>query len=262
MMLAVNEGGHDTMRPAPSHPYLDWPGPIAFAHRGGASDNPENTMPAFQHAVDLGYTYLETDVHATADGVLVAFHDPDLSRTTDRTGTINALPWRDLQHARVAGREPIPLFEDLIGSFPDQRFNIDCKANTAMDALIASLTRLDCLDRVCLASFSDRRLRRLRAVFGNRVCTSLGPAQISSLRAGRRVPWGGQIAQVPPRIGRLTILTARVVANAHRQGVHVHVWTIDDRAEMQRLLDLGVDGIMTDRPQVLKDLLVERGQWH
>ena len=117
------------MRPAPTHPFLDWPGPIAFAHRGGASDNPENTMPAFQHAVDLGYTYLETDVHATNDGVLVAFHDADLSRTTDRPGTINSLPWREVQRARVAGREQIPLFQICVGSFPDHRFNIDCKTN-------------------------------------------------------------------------------------------------------------------------------------
>jgi glycerophosphoryl diester phosphodiesterase len=250
------------MRPAPTHPYLDWPGPIAFAHRGGASDNPENTMPAFQHAVDLGYTYLETDVHATKDGVLVAFHDPDLSRTTDRTGTINSLPWRELQHARVAGSEPIPLFEELVGSFPNHRFNVDCKANTALDGLIASLKRLDCLDRVCLGSFSDRRLRRLRAVFGARLCSSFGPAQITSLRAGRTVHGGGQIAQVPQRLGRFPVLTPKLIGTAHAQGHQVHVWTIDDRLEMERLLDLGVDGIMTDRPQVLKELLIERGQWN
>jgi glycerophosphoryl diester phosphodiesterase len=250
------------MRPPPTHPYLEWLGPIAFAHRGGASDNPENTLPAFQHAVDLGYTYLETDVHATNDGVLVAFHDPDLSRTTDRTGTINSLPWRELQHARVAGREPIPMFEELVGSFPNHRFNIDCKANSALDGLIASVKRLDCLDRVCLGSFSDIRLRRLRAVFGDRLCSSFGPAQISSLRAGRTVRWGGQIAQIPPRIGRFAVLTPKVLHTAHAQGHQVHVWTIDDRTDMERLLDVGVDGIMTDRPQVLKDVLVERGQWH
>lgn len=249
-------------RPPAPHPYLDWPGPIAFAHRGGASDNPENTMSAFQHAVDLGFTYLETDVHATADGVLVAFHDPDLSRTTGTRGTINQLSWSEVRKAKVDGRESIPLFEDLVGSFPHHRFNVDCKANTALPGLISSIKRLDCLDRICIGSFSDRRLRALRAVFGEALCTSFGPAQISSLRAGRRVPWGGQLAQVPPRIGRFTVLTERLVHHAHRQGLHVHVWTIDEREEMARLLDLGVDGIMTDRPQVLRDLLIERGEWH
>ncbi|HZB43513.1 MAG TPA: glycerophosphodiester phosphodiesterase [Ilumatobacter sp.] len=250
------------MRPPASHPFLEWDGPIAFAHRGGASDKPENTMPAFQHAVDLGYTYLETDVHATRDGVLVAFHDADLSRTCGRPGRIEALPWREVSAARVAGREPIPLFEDLVGAFPDARINVDCKANSALPSLIASLRRLDCLDRVCLGGFSDQRLRRLRAAFGDRLCSSFGPVQMASLRSGARVPFGGQLAQVPVRVGRLAIVTPATVARAHRRGYHVHVWTIDDPDEMTRLLDLGVDGIMTDRPQVLKEVLVARGEWH
>jgi glycerophosphoryl diester phosphodiesterase len=244
------------------HPYLDWPGPIPFAHRGGASDNPENTMPAFQHAVDLGYTYLETDVHATADGVLVAFHDSDLARTCDRPGTIEQLPWSEISQARVDGREPIPLFEELVGAFPDVRFNIDCKANSALRPLIDALRRLDCLDRVCVGSFNDRRLRRLRAEFGDDLCSSLGPAQITSLVYARRVPWGGQVAQVPVRMGPVTVVTERMLATARRQGIDVHVWTIDEPDEMHRLLDLGVDGIMTDRPGRLKRVLEERGTWH
>ncbi len=250
------------MAAAPTHPYLDWPGPIAFAHRGGASDNPENTMPAFEYAVDLGYTFLETDVHATSDGVLVAFHDPDLSRTCDREGMINELTWQQVSEARVDGKEPIPLFEDLLGHFPDCRFNIDCKADTAVEPLIDSLRRLDCLDRVCLGSFSDRRLRRLRDAFGDDLCSSFGPRQIASLKFFGRVPWGGQIAQVPVKAGPLTLVTPGLIRRAHRRGLQVHVWTIDDAPEMHRLLELGVDGVMTDRPQVLKDVLVERGQWH
>lgn len=245
------------------HPYLDWPGPIAFAHRGGASDNPENTMPAFQHAVDLGYTYLETDVHATADGVLVAFHDPDLSRTCKVPGAIHDLPWREVSQARVDGREPIPLLDDLMEEFPGARVNIDCKADGALDALIAALRRLDCLDRVCLGSFSDRRLRRLRQAFGDRLCSSLGPRQIAAWRCtGGRVPGGGQVAQVPVVHGRTTLVTKQTVARSHARGYQVHVWTVDDPAEMHRLLDLGVDGVMTDRPVVLKDVLTARGQWY
>jgi glycerophosphoryl diester phosphodiesterase len=244
------------------HPYLDWPGPIAFAHRGGASDNPENTMPAFEHAVDLGYTYLETDVHATNDGVLVAFHDPDLSRTCDREGLINELPWSEVSQARVDGEQPIPLFEDLVEHFPDARFNIDCKADSALEPLIESLRRLDCLDRACLGSFSDARLRRLRGEFGDELCSSFGPKQIACLKFLGRVPWGGQIAQVPVKTGPITVVTERAVRRAHRLGLQVHVWTIDDADEMRRLLDLGVDGLMTDRPQILKDVLVKRGEWH
>jgi glycerophosphoryl diester phosphodiesterase len=248
-------------RPA-RHPYLDWPGPIAFAHRGGASDNPENTMPAFRHAVDLGYTYLETDVHTTRDGVLVAFHDADLARTCDRPGRIEQLTWAELSQVRVAGREPIPRFEALVEEFPEARFNVDCKSDEAVDGLIASLRRLDCLDRVCVGSFNDRRLRRLRDALGDALCSSFGPAQIAALTSLGRVPWGGEVAQVPVRVGPLTVVSERSVDRAHRRGLQVHVWTIDDPGEMGRLLDLGVDGVMTDRPQVLKDVLTERGQWH
>jgi len=244
-----------------THPYLDWPGPIAFAHRGGASDNPENTMPAFQHAIDLGYTYLETDVHATTDGVLVAFHDNDLSRTCGREGRIDELPWSEVSQARVDGTEPIPLFDDLVEAFPGARFNIDCKADSGVDALVAALNRHDCLDRVCVGAFSDKRLRRLRTALGDGLCTSFGPAQVAAWRFGLPVPWGGEIAQVPVEQGPLTVVNRRAVERAHRRGYQVHVWTIDDPAEMHRLLDLGVDGLMTDRPVVLKDVLTERGEW-
>lgn len=243
------------------HPFLDWPGTIAFAHRGGASDNPENTMPAFRHAVELGFTYLETDVHSTADGVLVAFHDADLTRTCGRPGRIDELPWSDVRAARVDGSEPIPLFTDLMEEFPNARVNIDCKADSGLEPLIDTLRRLDCLDRVCIGSFSDRRLRRIRRELGDALCSSFGPAQLAILRAGVRPPWGGQAAQVPVRKGALPIVDARFVRSAHRRGFQVHVWTVDDPAEMRRLLDLGVDGLMTDRPALLKQVLAERGEW-
>jgi len=243
------------------HPYLDWPGPLAFAHRGGASDNPENTLPAFRHAVELGYTYLETDVHSTSDGVLVAFHDNDLSRTCGRDGRIDELPWSEVQQVRVGGTEPIPLFEHLMEEFPNARVNIDCKADSGVDGLVASLKRLNCLDRVCVGGFSDRRLRRIRRELGPGLCTSFGPAQVAAFAVGTKVPWGGQCAQVPVKQGPVTIVSERTVERAHRRGLQVHVWTIDDPDEMHRLVDLGVDGLMTDRPAVLKQVLTDRGQW-
>jgi glycerophosphoryl diester phosphodiesterase len=244
------------------HPFLEWPGPIPFAHRGGAGDHPENTMPAFAHAIELGYTYLETDVHATNDGVLVAFHDPDLSRTCDRPGSIGDLSWREVSSARVDGTEPIPRLDDLLEAFPEARINIDCKADRAVAPLVDALRRHDVLDRVCIGSFSDRRLRRLRAELGERLCSSFGPFQVASLLGAGRVPWGGQVAQVPPRWGRIDVVTERTIRTARRRGFQVHVWTIDEHREMHRLLDLGVDGVMTDRPAVLKSVLEERNAWH
>jgi glycerophosphoryl diester phosphodiesterase len=249
----------------PDFAFLDWPGPIPFAHRGGASEVPENTMPAFEHAVRLGYRYIETDVHVTADGVLLAFHDDALDRVTDRHGRIDALPWSEVQLAKVDGKEPIPLFEDLLGAFPDIRVNIDPKHDGAVSALVDVLKKCKAIDRVCIGAFSDRRLSRIRTLLGRAVCTSLGPRGIARLRsASFGVPVGrfpAPCAQVPTSAKGVTLVDTRFVNEAHKRGMQIHVWTIDDRDEMIRLLDLGVDGIMTDRPVVLREILESRGQW-
>jgi glycerophosphoryl diester phosphodiesterase len=252
--------------PSSRWPFLDHPGPLAFAHRGGAGDWPENTMPAFQGAVDLGYRYLETDVHVTADGVLLAFHDDRLDRVTDGTGIISDLPHRDIAAALVDGREPIPLLEDLLGTWPDVRVNIDPKHDGAVDALVEVIRRTKSVDRVCIGAFSDTRLKRMRTLIGPDLCTSLGPRELTGMRAksfglpGRPPP--APCVQVPVAFRGVPITDRRFVRTAHALGVQVHVWTIDDPDEMARLLDLGVDGIMTDRPAVLKDLLVARGEWN
>jgi len=246
-------------------PFLDHPGVLAFAHRGGAGDAPENTMPAFQAAIDLGYRYLETDVHLTSDGVLLAFHDDRLDRVTDGTGVIAELPYREVKAALVDGREPIPLLEDLLGAFPTARVNIDPKHDGAVDALADAIRRAGAIDRVCCGAFSDTRLARLRALLGPDLCTSLGPRATAKLRGAsyglpaRTLP--GPCVQVPHTFRGKAVTDQRFVATAHSLGLQVHVWTIDDPAEMVELLDLGVDGIMTDHPALLKAILQERGQW-
>ena len=242
------------------HAFLDAPLPLAFAHRGGASEVPENTLPAFEHAVRLGYRYVETDVHATADGVLLAFHDSRLDRVTDRSGVIANLPYSEVSKALVDGREPIPRFEQLLEAWPDLRINIDPKKNNAIAPLVAALKAHRALDRVCVGAFSDARIRGLRAEFGLSLCTSSGPMETLRLMAGRRST-GAMCAQVPVRQGPVTVTNRRFVELCHQLDVQVHVWTIDDEAEMRRLLDLGVDGIMTDRPAVLKAVITSRGGW-
>jgi glycerophosphoryl diester phosphodiesterase len=250
--------------PRSDWPFLDADGVLAFAHRGGASDAPENTMPAFQHAVRLGYRYLETDVHLTADGALVAFHDDVLDRVTDRTGAIADLPWTEVSKARVDGREPIPLMAELLAAFPDVRINIDPKHDASVDALARVILDARAVDRVCVGAFSDDRLARVRELVPG-ICTSLGPLGILALGQAAKGEQHGEIpapcAQVPTRFGDTEIVTAAFVEEAHRRSMQVHVWTIDDADEMERLLDLGVDGLMTDRPSVLKQVLESRGLW-
>lgn len=246
-------------------PYLDHPGPLAIAHRGGAGEHPENTMAAFSHAVDLGYRYLETDVHVTADGTLVAFHDSTLDRVTDATGTIAEMRWSEVSRARVDGREPIPLLEDVLGTWPEVMVNLDPKHDAAVLGLAETLRRTGSYHRVCVAAFSGPRLARLRRMTGYQVCTALGPTAIARLRmapaAFPPAPPGVGCVQVPSRWGRVEVVNPGFVRNARSKGLAVHVWTVDDPDEMGRLLDMGVEGIFTDRPAVLRDVLRQRDLW-
>ncbi|MBV9662138.1 MAG: glycerophosphodiester phosphodiesterase [Acidimicrobiales bacterium] len=253
--------------------FLDHPGPIAFAHRGGALEKPENTWEAFRHAQDLGYQYIETDVHATRDGIVVTIHDSDMARTSERNGLVRDMPWRDVAAVRLAGSEqPIPRLDDALAAWPELRWNIDAKHDTVVGPLIETIHRSGALDRVCITSFNDRRLARIRRALGPSLCTGMGPAATTALRMASvfpsrarqvvRVRMGGfAAAQVPLRQGRIPVVDRRFVDTAHRLDLQVHVWTVDDTATMERLLELGVDGIMTDRPSALKDLLVRRGAW-
>jgi len=218
-------------------------------------------MPAFQYAVDAGYRYVETDVQVTADGVLVAFHDNDLTRTCGRAGLISELPWSEVKTALVDGAAPIPLLEEMLGTWPDLRVNIDCKTNNSVAALVAALTRCDAIDRVCVGAFSNRRMRELKSLLGDNLCTALSPKGVISLRFGKPRRPAANAAQVPVSQGPITVVNEKFIAKAHALGIKVHVWTIDDPVEMHRLLDLGVDGIMTDKPLILKDVLHTRGVW-
>jgi glycerophosphoryl diester phosphodiesterase len=253
-------------------PFLAFPRPHAFAHRGGAAHAPENSWTAFEHAVKLGYAYLETDARATSDGKLMAFHDRTLDRATDGSGPIGSRTYREVSALRVAGSEPIPLIEDLLGAWPDVRFNIDLKDEPGIALLAGVLRRTGAWDRVCLTSFSGSRLRTARGLLDRPVCMATSPAVIAAVlctigaAAERRRPgllvrrlaqWQVRCAQVPGKVA-----CASFVRRAHALGLDVHVWTINDRAEMSRLLDLGADGIMTDDIETLREVLIERGQWH
>lgn len=243
------------------HRYLDHDAPIPFAHRGGAGESPENTLAAFQRAIDLGYRYLETDVHATKDGCLMAFHDADLARTCGVPARIGDLTFEEISRLRVDGREPIPTLEEVVLSWPDARINIDCKSDEAVVPLENFLARESIRERVCIGSFSDRRLDHLRTTFGSSLCTSMGPREVAAFRLGGGSRIRANAAQVPISTGPIRLVTRRFVERCHDAGLHVHVWTIDDAATMVQLLELGVDGIMTDQPSTLKSVLIDRDLW-
>jgi glycerophosphoryl diester phosphodiesterase len=252
---------------------------LAFAHRGGGGEAPENTWAAFEAAVALGYRYLETDVQLTRDGVLLTFHDNTLDRLTDRTGAIV-----DLTHAEIREADAgyafspdggltfpyrgtgvaIPTLEELLTRWDDVFVNIDAKTDETVAPLVELIRRLDAFGRVCIGAFSDRRVARIRALACGRICSSMGQVATGTAflvsRSGRMPGFHADCLQVPKTWGILRI-DRRFVRAAHRAGLRVHVWTIDDEADMDYLLDLDVDGIMTDRPRVLKEVFQRRGLW-
>jgi glycerophosphoryl diester phosphodiesterase len=243
--------------------------PIGYSHRGFSPDGAENTIAAFEAAVALGYTHLETDVRVTADGVPIAFHDPMLDRITNSTGRLLELPWAQVRQARVLGREPIPLLAEVLGGFPAARFNLDVKSDAAIGPTLDVLRRTNAWHRVRLAAFSHRRVRLLRRAAGPAVASALSPPEVLALKLGRVRLLPALIgsselppaAQVPLNSMALPVITERFVDRAHRLGLQVHAWTINVPSEMTALLDQGVDAIMSDRADLLREVLVERGAW-
>ncbi|WP_082227154.1 glycerophosphodiester phosphodiesterase family protein [Demequina rhizosphaerae] len=251
----------------PDHPYFDAPF-AALAHRGFSLDGLENSMTAFQSAVDLGFAYVETDAHGTVDGVAVALHDSSLDRTTDAEGEVSELPWAHVKEARIGGIEPVPLLEDVLGTWPELRVNIDVKAESGIVPIAEAIERTGAHDRVCVASFSAERREATVRRLSRPVATSAGTGEAARFFLGGLLGLGTLRSlehvhglQIPWRVGVVPVLTERHVRLAHDAGRVVHVWTVNNRAEMESLLDAGVDGIVSDRADLLREVLEARGLW-
>jgi glycerophosphoryl diester phosphodiesterase len=258
-------------------PYLSHEHPLRFGHRGSNLLWPQNTMLAFSWALNLGLRYLETDVHATRDGRVVAFHDDRLDLLTNGAGKVWDRDWEDLRgldaayHFDAARGYPLrgtgvrlPLLEEVLATFPQCLLNLDLKQEGMEDLLAAEITRLGVEDRVLVGSFHDRRISRFRRAGGGRVATSAGPAEVlaavGAARLGRSPRGPADAYQVPERLGPLRVVGKRFVEVAHAAGKQVHVWVVNDPAAMHRLLDLGVDGIVTDRADLLVAVVAERAR--
>ena len=232
---------------------------IGFVHRGGADETTENTIPAFQYALDLGFKYIETDVQATKDGRIVIFHDHDLSRMSLRKEKVADLNFDEIQQIELNGGGQIPLLEETLITFPEAFFNIDVKTNDAVKGTADIILEHSNPDNICIASFSSQRLKELRHLLGKNFISSSSQSEVihlllSSLGLSFKKSIGNCV-QVPPSQWGIPIVTPRFIKHMHALDKKVHVWTIDDKEEMQRLYDLGVDGIMTDKPSVLKEFL-------
>lgn len=237
-----------------------------LAHRGLALDAPENTLLAFAKAVAIGAEYVETDVHLTADGVAVVAHDPTLARVAGRDVEVSKLTMAELRRIDLGHGQGFCSLEESLDAFPETRFNIDVKIESAVEATVASVAKMRAGPRVLLTSFSERRRRRLAADVLD-AATSVGGAGVirtrlasftGSTRAIRHALRGAHALQVPERIGVVPLVTERFVAAVHRAGAEVHVWTVNEPADMTRLLDLGVDGLVTDRADLALPLVTAR----
>lgn len=245
--------------------------PIAFAHRGFSRDGLENSLQAFKDAAELGFGFVETDVHTTSDGVVVLFHDETLDRVTNGSGAIKDHTYAQLQQVLIGGREPIPTLEELLAALPDIRVNIDIKDASSITPLKEVLDRHDAYHRVCISSFSDQRILAFEGLVpGRDVTASAGKIRVGAfvLLGWLGLTWplkwilrGVDALQVPICYGRIAVVTASSLARAHRLGIQMHVWTINDPTAMNELLNLGVDGVMTDRADLLADIMDARGLW-
>jgi glycerophosphoryl diester phosphodiesterase len=259
--------------------------PTAIAHRGftypdGFDNGLENSMAAYQAAVDLGCKYIEVDIHGSRDGVPVISHDATLNRTTDQHGRIDEQDWEQIRTAKIRGQELIPRLENIFETWPDLRVNLHLKEDSAVLPVANAITEYDAFDRVGITSFSSERRRKLEAALPKRVAAGAGSAEMAELTAAAHLHSQAIIAralrevdcvQIPagpakhgPEHGEfhVGIIDREMINIMHKLGKFVHVWTINDPNEMTRLLDLGVDGIVTNRPDLLKQILEERGQWY
>lgn len=246
--------------------------PLVIAHRGG-NEQPENSIAAFKAMRDSGFSYIETDARATSDGVAVICHDPFLDRTTDGTGSISSYTWRELSKVRDLSGNRILRVDEVLDSFPDLHFNIDSKTDAVVAPLIEAVRETLSQSRVCLASFSEKRLRKIRRALPG-VATSLGVSAVARLVAATATPTviarklvrsipgpeqGVQVVQIPLVSRGVPVLTQPLVEHAHSRGIAVHAWTINDLAEVDRLISWGVDGFITDEPTAVRAHLREIG---
>ena len=253
---------------APRTPcYGDVCRPLAIAHRGGAGLAPENTMAAFGRSYALGLRYVETDVRMTADGTCVLVHDAGIRRVTGRSGRVDRLSWAQLSRAAVFGTEPVARLEDLLDAYPDTRITMDLKDPRAIGRIASIVRAFGAHDRICVAGTGDPWLADARAVLGHRVATAMGwqstARLVTAARLGRR-PYGvvpAPYVHVPLRLRGFPVFLDRLVTMADELGSRVIVWTVDEPAVMTRLLDAGVHGLITDRPDLLREVLVARDAW-
>jgi len=266
-----------TIKPRPYKAYVQTSRPLVMAHQGGADLAPSNTMAAFRNAAQMGVDVLELDVHTTKDGVVVVIHDATVDRTTNGTGRVHDLAWSDLQKLD-AGYQfstdngqtfpfrgqgvTIPTLQEVLAAFPTLRINIEIKqADPPMEQAVADLIQqAGAQERVLVVASNSDVIERFRALMPE-VATGASESEVrgffyaQTLRVSAFYRPTADALQVPENFGNIQVLSPHFVQAAHARDVAVHAWTINDVESMRRLLDMGIDGIITDRPDLALEVL-------
>ena len=254
--------------PWTSSGYFPTPPPRVIAHRGLALEAPENTLLAFAKAIAVGVVHLETDVHASADGVAIISHDDDLRRVADRSVRVDQLTVAELHRIDLGFGQNFATLAEVLDAFPDARFNIDVKSAGAIQPTVDAVRAQGAIGRVLVTSFSDARRRAVSRQLPG-VSTSAASRASARLLAASKLRFGPEVrrllreidaVQLPERRNGIHIVTGPFVRMVHSAGAEVHVWTVNDPADMLRLLELGVDGIITDRADLAMPIVLTRGR--
>ena len=224
-----------------------------FVHRGDTSIFLENTIEAFQSAVSLGYQYLETDLRETSDGKIITFHDPNLKRITGANITISETKFSDIRMRRLPSRETIPTIDELLEEFPDSFFNMDLKVNQIEEKVLKKINSHNALERVCLGSFNSKTIKKINSL-EPKILTSMGISQVIKYKFFQKKNLS-KLIQIPTHWNGIKVITKKFIDRLHNDGLKVHVWTVNKETEMQSLIDLGVDGIMTDNASGLIEVM-------
>ncbi len=261
--------------------YLSPPRPRAFGHRGAAALAPENTLPSFALAAAFGVEYLELDVHASSDGVIVVHHDDLVDRTTDGSGPVRQMAWRDLESLDAGHRFTVdgksfpyrgqgvrvPTLEAVLRAHPEGRFNIEIKQGDPpiVDEVVAILRRAGVVERTLLAAEHASIMTAIRDAVGDEIVTGSSTEDVlaffTRLEEGTLDSYHppGVALQIPTDFGDRVLVSPESIAGAHAVGLEIHVWTINQPEEIARLLRLGVDGVMSDAPGLVTAAIAARG---
>ena len=239
-------------------PYLNYSGLAVLAHRGGSIESYENTLASFAYAQSIGCKYIETDVQVSLDGIPYIFHDESLERITGIKSIFSSITSSEIDKIRIFKNHPIPKLDTALKEFPELFFQIDLKTDLVAIPALEVIKKNNAEKRVCIASFNSNRLKQVKENYPE-ICLSMGPKEVAKLLLASFGLFKGEIPgdclQVPIYSHGIKVVTKRFIKFVQSKNLKIMVWTINDKKTLKKLINMNVDGIITDRPKLLTELL-------